>query len=203
MLYSLKGELVFFDTNSIAVECGGVAYYCQTTYSTLSQIASLGAQVMVYTYLHIRQDALDLFAFADQAELGCFKMLIGVSGVGPKAALAILSCMTPDRLALCVASGDYKSITAAQGVGAKLAQRIVLELKDKVGKESVAAGLAFGSGPVSGIGFGAGNASEAVSALVALGYAQADAASAVSRLDPESPVEEMIKAGLKALASKL
>lgn len=202
MLYSLRGELVYFDQNSIAVECGGVAYYCQTTYSTLSQIASISSQVHVYTHMNIRQDALDLFAFADQGELACFRMLIGVSGVGPKAALAILSCMTPERFALCVASSDYKSITQAQGVGPKLAQRIVLELRDKVSKESVTKG--FGAaGQIANVNLGAGNASEAVSALVVLGYAQADAASAISRLDPETPVEEMIKAGLRALASKL
>lgn len=203
MLYSLRGELVHFDENSIAVECGGVAYYCQTTYSTLSQIASLGSQVLVYTYMHIRQDALDLFAFADLNELACFKMLIGVSGVGPKAALAILSCMTPERFALCVASSDYKSITAAQGVGVKLAQRLVLELRDKVSKEAATKGFVSGSGPLVGVGIGSGNAGEAVSALVVLGYAQADAAMAVSRLDPETPVEEMIKAGLKSLAARL
>lgn len=202
MFYSLRGELVYFDQHSIAVECGGVAYYCQTTYSTLSQIASLGAQVRVFTHMNVRQDAVDLFAFADQGELACFRMLTGVSGVGPKAGLAILSCMTPERFALCVASGDYKSITQAQGVGPKLAQRIVLELRDKVSKESVTKG--FGdAGAIANVNLGAGNASEAVSALVVLGYAQADAASAVARLDPETPVEEMIKAGLRALASKL
>lgn len=201
MIYSLRGELVHFDSNSISVECGGVAYYCQTSYSTLSQIASLGSRVLVYTHMHIRQDALDLFAFADLGELACFRMLIGVSGVGPKAALSILSCMTPERFALCVASGDYKSITAAQGVGTKLAQRIVLELRDKVSKES--AGKGFAAGAALNVGLGAGNASEAVSALVVLGYAQADAASAVAALDPETPVEEMIKAGLKKLAAKL
>lgn len=202
MLYSLRGELVHFDANSIAVECGGVAYYCQTTYSTLSQIASLGAKVLVYTYMHIRQDALDLFAFADLSELNCFKMLIGVSGVGPKAALAILSCMTPERFALCIASGDYKSITAAQGVGTKLAQRLVLELRDKVSKDAVTKGFS-GGGAVAGLNISGGNAGEAVSALVVLGYAQADAASEIAKLAPETPVEEMIKAGLKALATKL
>ncbi len=199
MLYSLHGEVVHCDANSVVVECGGVAYRCQTSYSTLSQMSSVGAQVRLFTYMHIRQDALDLFGFADAAELNCFKMLIGVTGVGPKAALAILSAMTPDRLALCVASGDHKALTAAQGVGAKLAQRIVLELRDKVSKESV--GQGFSAASVA-IGMG-GNAGEAVSALVVLGYSQADAAAAVSRLEPDTPVEDMIKTGLKALASKL
>ena len=201
MLYSLRGTLVHFDKNSIAVECGGVAYYCQTTYSTLSQVASVGAEVLVYTHMNIRQDAVDLFAFADLAELGCFKMLTSVSGVGPKAALAILSCMTPERFALCVAGGDYKSITAAQGVGPKLAQRIVLELRDKVSGDAVTKG--FGAPVPGALAIGSGNAAEAVSALVVLGYPQADAASAVSALNAETPVEDMIKAGLKTLAARL
>lgn len=201
MLYSLRGKLVHYDQNSIAVECGGVAYYCQTTFSTLSQIAALDTEVLVYTYLHLRQDALDLFAFADLGELSCFKMLIGVSGVGPKAALAILSTMTPERFALCVASSDHKSITAAPGVGNKLAQRIVLELRDKVSRDSAAKGFAAAT-PVN-VSMGGGNTGEAISALVVLGYAQADAAAALARLDPETPVEEMIKTGLKSLASKL
>jgi len=201
MLYSLRGTLVHFDKNSIAVECGGVAYHCQTTYSTLSQVASLGAEVLVYTHMNVRQDAVDLFAFADRSELSCFRMLTGVSGVGPKAALSILSCMTPERFALCVAGGDYKSITAAPGVGPKLAQRIVLELRDKVSGDAVTKGF---SAPIPGIAaVGGGNASEAVSALVVLGYSQADAALAVSALDAETPVEDLIKAGLKSLAAKL
>jgi Holliday junction DNA helicase RuvA len=202
MLYSLRGELVHYDAHSVAVECGGVAYHCQTTYATLSQVASLGAQVRLYTYMHIRQDALDLFGFAELAELNCFKMLIGVSGVGPKVALAILSAMTPERFALCVASADHKAIMAAQGVGAKLAQRIVLELRDKIGKDAI--GKGFTSADIAGIASGqSGNAGEAVSALVVLGYSQADAAAAIARLDPETSVEDMIKSGLKALAAKL
>jgi Holliday junction DNA helicase RuvA len=152
--------------------------------------------------MHIRQDALDLFGFADMAELNCFKMLIGVTGVGPKAALAILSAMTPERFALCVASGDHKSIMAAQGVGAKLAQRIILELRDKVSKEAVGKGFSAAAVSVAAGGLN-GNAGEAISALTVLGYSQADAASAIAKLDPEASVEDMIKAGLKALASKL
>lgn len=200
MLYSLRGTLAHMDPGGIAVECGGVAYYCQTTRSTLSQMPPLGETALVYTYMNVRQDAVDLFAFADLAELGCFKMLIGVSGVGPKAALAILSCITPGRFALCVAGGDYKSITAAQGVGPKLAQRIVLELRDKVSKDAVKQGF---SAPAPGLPMGGGNRAEAISALVVLGYSEAEAASALAPLAPETPVEDLIKAGLKALAAKL
>lgn len=201
MFYSLRGVLVHYDATSIAVECGGVAYYCQTTQSTLSQIATIGKEVHVYTHLSIRQDNVDLFAFADQAELSCFKLLTTVSGVGPKAGLSILSAMTPDRMALCVASGDYKSLTAAQGIGNKIAQRIVLELKDKVSSASVASG--FSDGPSAALGMGGGSIGEAVSALVVLGYSQADAATVVSKMDPEMSVEDMIRTGLKALAGKL
>lgn len=202
MIYSLRGRLVHYDATSLAVECGGVAYYCQTTLSTLSQVAAPDNEVLLYTHMNIRQDAVDLFAFADKAELSCFRMLIGVSGVGPKAALAVLSVLTPERFALAVASGDTASITQAQGVGKKLAQRIILELKDKVGAGDIAGGAEF-EASVAGLNLGAGNAGEAIAALVVLGYGQSDAASAVSKLDPELSVEDMIKAGLRTLASKL
>lgn len=200
MIYSLRGTLVHYDTAGLAIECGGVAYYCQTTLATLSKVASIGKEVTVFTYLNLRQDAIDLFGFADTSELNCFKMLIGVSGVGPKAALSILSVLSPERFALCVASGDDKSITAAQGVGKKLAQRIVLELKDKVSGAAVAGG--FADLPAANLSLDTGNAGEAISALVVLGYNQSDAASVVSKMDAGMPVEEMIKAGLKALAGK-
>ena len=197
MFYSLRGTLVHTDGAAIAIECAGVAYLCQTSLSTMTQLAGIGEEVQVYTYMHIRQDAVDLFGFADMAELGCFKMLIGVTGVGPRVALNILSAMTPERLALCVASGDDKSITVAQGVGKKLAQRIVLELQDKV--KNVNAAKAIGS-PAVPLRVGSGPAAEAISALVVLGYSQADAAAAVSGLEPSLAVEEMIKAGLKILS---
>lgn len=200
MLYSLRGTIVHYDSQSIAVECGGVAYYCQTTLSTLSQVAAPGNEVLVYTHVNFRQDAVDLFAFADKSELNCFRMLIGVSGVGPKAALAILSVLTPERFALCVASGDDKSITQAQGVGKKLAQRIVLELKDKVGATDISGG--FADRPTANLNLGAGNAGEAISALVVLGYSQSEAAAVISKLEHDTSVEDMIKAGLKALAGQ-
>lgn len=198
MLYSLRGTIVFRDMAGAAVECGGVAYYCKASLSTLTSLGKVGSEVVLYTYLHIRNEALDLFGFADTAELNCFKMLINVTGVGPKAALAILSAMSPERFVLCVASGDYKAITAAQGVGAKLAQRVVLELKDKVSGAELAGAFSQAGAGVAPLG--AGNAGEAVSALVVLGYTQAEAASAVGRLEESLPVDEMIKAALKTLA---
>jgi Holliday junction DNA helicase RuvA len=200
LLYSLRGNLIFYDALSVAVECGGVAYHCQTSLSTITKLGEVGSETLIYTYLHVREGSIDLFGFADKEELSCFKMLLGVTGVGPKAALAILSQMSPERFALCVASGDYKTLTVAQGVGAKLAQRIVLELKDKVSGVSVAKGI---SQPMVGGGIsGTGNMAEAIAALVVLGYSQPEAASAIGYLPADLPVEEMIKAGLKGLAGK-
>lgn len=202
MFYSITGRVVHRDTQSVALETGGVAFQCSTTLSTLKKIGEKGSTATLYTYLNVREDALDLFGFATEQELECFKLLISVSGVGPKAALAILSELTPDKLALCLATGDSKSITRAQGVGPKLAQRVVLELKDKLAKglelpadspEIQAAGLAAADG----------NASEAVSALVMLGYSQSEAAMAVSKLDGTLSVEELIKQALKQLARQV
>ncbi len=202
MFYSITGRVVHRDTQSVAVETGGVAFQCSTTLSTLKTIGEKGSTATLYTYLNVREDALDLFGFATEQELECFKLLISVSGVGPKAALSILSELTPDKLALCLATGDSKSITRAQGVGPKLAQRVVLELKDKLAKglelpadspEIQAAGLAAADG----------NAAEAVSALTMLGYSQSEAAMAVSKLDGDLPVEALIKQALKQLARQV
>lgn len=202
MFYSITGRVVHRDTQSVALETGGVAFQCSTTLSTLKTIGEKGSTATLYTYLNVREDALDLFGFATEQELECFKLLISVSGVGPKAALSILSELTPDKLALCLATGDSKSITRAQGVGPKLAQRVVLELKDKLAKglelpadspEIQAAGLAAADG----------NASEAVSALTMLGYSQSEAAMAVSKLDGDLPVEALIKQALKQLARQV
>lgn len=202
MFYSITGRVVHRDTQSVALETGGVAFQCSTTLSTLKTIGEKGSTATLYTYLNVREDALDLFGFATEQEMECFKLLISVSGVGPKAALSILSELTPDKLALCLATGDSKSITRAQGVGPKLAQRVVLELKDKLAKglelpadspEIQAAGLAAADG----------NAAEAVSALTMLGYSQSEAAMAVSKLDGDLPVEELIKQALKQLARQV
>lgn len=202
MFYSITGRVVHRDTQFVALETGGVAFQCSTTLSTLKTIGEKGSTATLYTYLNVREDALDLFGFATEQELECFKLLISVSGVGPKAALSILSELTPDKLALCLATGDSKSITRAQGVGPKLAQRVVLELKDKLAKglelpadspEIQAAGLAATDG----------NAAEAVSALTMLGYSQSEAAMAVSKLDGDLPVEALIKQALKQLARQV
>lgn len=202
MFYSITGKIVYIDTQSVAIETGGVAFRCSTTLTTLKRIGEKGSTATLYTYLNVREDALDLFGFADEQELECFKLLIGVSGVGPKAALAILSELTPDKLALCLATGDSKAITRAQGVGPKLAQRVVLELKDKLAK-----GLELSAVTpeieAAGIAAAEGSAAEAVSALTMLGYSQSEAAAAVAKLDAALPVEDMIRQALKTLARQV
>ena len=139
MIYSLRGKLIHKEPMLAVVECGGVGYACRTTCSTASQLDAVGKEVSLYTYLYVREDNIELFGFYTTQELNCFKMLITVSGVGPKAALAILSDIDSQRFALTIASGDSKVFTKTKGVGPKLAQRIVLELKDKIAKEQLSA----------------------------------------------------------------
>ena len=202
MFYSITGKIVYVDTQSVAIETGGIAFRCSTTLTTLKRIGEKGNTATLYTYLNVREDALDLFGFADEQELECFKLLIGVSGVGPKAALAILSELTPDKLALCLATGDSKAITRAPGVGPKLAQRVVLELKDKLAK-----GLELSAVTpeieAAGIAAAEGSAAEAVSALTMLGYSQSEAAAAVAKLDASLSVEDMIRQAFKTLARQV
>ncbi|WP_312644750.1 Holliday junction branch migration protein RuvA [Hydrogenoanaerobacterium sp.] len=198
MIYSLRGKLVHTAPNIAVVECGGVGYGCKTTATTLASLPKQGAEVLLYTYLHITDNALDLFGFASSMELNFFKMVITVSGVGPKVALALLSDLTPEKLALCIAAGDYKALTRAPGVGNKIAQRIVLELKDKVSSDDLTLGVAESSAAAD---IGTGGLAEAIGALVALGYSRSDAAVAISKLDSTLSVEELIKGGLKALSS--
>lgn len=197
MIYSVRGKLIHTASELAVVECAGVGYACKTTFYTLQKINGAD-EVMLYTYLAVRENDVDLFGFSSTEELECFKMLISVSGVGPKAALSILSFNTPSQFALAVATGDSKSLTKCKGIGAKTAQRIVLELKDKVAKDgtvSVRGGEAVSPEIVQG-----GAVGEAITALVVLGYTQAEAAAAVGKADPDLPVEEIIKKALLQLA---
>ncbi|MCI8406213.1 MAG: Holliday junction branch migration protein RuvA [Oscillospiraceae bacterium] len=198
MLYSVSGILELVEPYHVVVECGGIGYSVKTSMTTVSGLPAIGSPVKLYTHLSVREDALDLFGFSQQQELEAFKLLISVSGVGPKAAVSILSSLTPDRLALSVAAGDVKALKAP-GVGPKIAQRILLELKDKLsgGSAGAVGAPSLEAAPI------VGNASEAISALEALGYSRGDAAQAISKLEPDTSVEEMIKYGLKALAAKL
>lgn len=202
MIYSITGILIHTDVSIAVVECGGVGFKCFTTMNTLRQIGKTGEKVTLFTHLHVREDAMDLFGFYDQVELDCFKLLTSVSGVGPKAALSILSELTPDKLSLCIASGDSKSLTKAQGIGKKIAERIVLELKDKI-TASVSRGDGDSAVLAAATAAEQGDSAEAVSALVALGFAQSDAAVVVGKLEQSLSVEEMIRQGLKILSRQV
>jgi len=199
MFYSVRGKLIHIEDGLAVVECAGVGFALKSTNNTLSKLPALQSEVMLYTHFMVREDAMELFGFYDMGELNCFKMMLTVSGVGPKAALAILSQLSPEKFALCVATGDIKSITRAPGVGPKLANRLILELKDKVQNEQIAKGVGMDDIPAPAVLAGA-NLQEAISALVVLGYSQSEAASALGKLDPELPVEELIRQGLRKIA---
>ena len=189
------------EPNLVVVECGGVGFKCMTTLGTQRQLPAVGSEVQLFTHLNVREDAMDLFGFYTKTELNCFRMVTAVSGVGPKVGLAILSELTPEQVAMAVACGDSKSLSRASGVGPKLAQRIALELKDKV-KKMDAAGAADLSAAPGGVPSAAGNAANAVNALAVLGYAPAEAAAVVARFDSSLPTEELIRLSLKAMASR-
>ena len=200
MFYSLTGKVCLIEENAVALDCGGVAFYLNTSANTIGKIGSEGESVTLYTYLSVREDALDLFGFATKDELDCFKLLIGVTGVGPKAATAILSVLSPDMLAVAVAGADTKAITAAQGVGPKIANRIILELK---GKTDVFATSAAAAGNIAAAKKSTvSNAGEdAVNALIQLGYSRSEASIAVGKLDGNLSTEDMIKKALLSLAT--
>ncbi len=201
MIYSVSGKLMVIEAGFVVVDVAGVGYKCFTSSYSIGQLPSRGAAVCMFTHLHVREDVMDLYGFVSSAEVDAFRMLISVSGVGPKAALGILSSVSPDRLMLVIASGDVKGLKAP-GVGPKIAQRIILELKDKVGNADIVSGVA---GMDTGFSAGSGDmsaAGEAISALAALGYSQADAAAVVAKMDSSLSSQDMIKAGLKLLASR-
>ena len=197
MIYSLTGKIIKKTLNAVVICCGGVGYYAQCPASVAGALPGVGNEATIYTVMNVTENDVSLYGFASEEQQACFKMLTGVSGVGPKAGLAILSVLTPDRIALAISSGDHKAFTAANGVGPKLAQRITLELKDKVGK-----GLAGSAelGQVSAAAQSAGGVAQAIGALVSLGYSQSEAAQAVARLDASLPVEELIRLALRGIA---
>lgn len=196
MYYYVNGTVAEIGPNLAVIDCGGVGYACATTNYTLAQLKR-GEQAKLYTYLHVREEIFDLYGFSTQAELSSFKMLLGVSGVGPKAALAILSSGTPDQLALSIVTGDEKSLTGVPGIGKKIAQRIILELKDKLAKEQT--GFDARMGTLSPIPAG-GKTQEAASALAVLGYSSQEISAALKGVDAALPVEEMIRIALKRMA---
>lgn len=201
MIYNISGTLTYVGDQFLVVECSGIGFKCFSSLNTLKSVGRTGEKVNLFTYLSVKEDALDLFGFATEEELSFFKLLITVSGVGPKAAVAVLSELEPSRLALAIASGDVKSITRANGVGKKTAERIVLELKDKVANvassndmQSVASAAAVVEESAAG---------EAVAALVALGFNKSDVAVVVGAMDKSLSADEMIRLGLRQLSSNL
>ena len=200
MIASLRGTLIYTDNTSAVVECSGVGFRLAVTKNTLYRLPQKGKEVFLYTFLAVREDALDLYGFIDADELEAFRLITAVNGVGAKIGIAILSEFSPSQLRIYIASGDAKALTAASGVGIKLAQRIVLELKDKVGAIETDDGIdlkAVGNATLSS------STKEAVAALVSLGYSQSEASLAVGRLDTALSTEELIKQALKQLARGL
>ena len=200
MFYYLNGEITMMEGNLAVVDCGGVGYACRTTSYTLSKLR-VGQTAKLFTYCNIREDAFDIYGFSTRDELRCFELLLGVTGVGPKAALAILSSTSPERFMLAIMTQDEKALTAAQGVGKKLAQRIILELKDKLGGSSMELDFSGGSAAVPAAPAG-GNAGMASAALQELGYSPAEIAAALKGVDPAASTEEMIRYALRAMVMK-
>lgn len=198
MFYYLNGVVAEMEANLAVIDCGGVGYACATTNYTLSQLKK-GERAKLYTYMNVREDAVDLFGFSSQSELHSFKLLLGVSGVGPKAALAILSTNTPANLAMAVVMGDEKALTAAPGIGKKIAQRIILELKDKLAKEQASfCPDTGGSVPLTVLPND--KAEEAGAALAVLGYSGSEVAAALKGIDIDIlPLEEIIRQALKRM----
>jgi len=193
MIYSVRGKLIHTENSAAVVECGGVGYLCQTTMNTLKTL-KLNSEVTLYTYLNVREDAVDLFGFATQNELATFKTLISVSGVGPKAGLSVLSELTAEQVAMAIATDDIKTITRAQGIGKKIAQRIILELKDKLAKSEQTQ-----SGNVQMPQTAGGNVAKAIEALGVLGYTPADVSPVIANFDAGLPVEQLIAMTLKQM----
>lgn len=200
MIYSLNGTLIYSDHQFAVIECGGVGYKFLASTKTLSSLPQKGKQAFVYTYMNIKEDAVDLFGFADTNELELFKLITSVNGVGSKIGIAILSDFTVDQLSLAIATGDAKTLTKASGVGLKIAQRIVLELKDKLASgitvqsdngSATATDIADGSSP-----------KDAIAALVQFGYSHSEAAATVSKCDLSKSTEDIIKQALRLLSTK-
>ena len=196
MFYYLDGTVAHVEAYLAVIDCGGVGYACKTTGTTITQL-KVGSRGKLYTYLNVAEGVFDLYGFATQGELGSFKQLLSVSGVGPKAALAILSSCTPQHLAAAVITGDEQALTAAPGIGKKIAQRIILELKDKLAKDTSDVGLPVSAVTPTGQ---KSKAVEAAQALAVLGYSTQEVSAALKGIDVENlPLEEIIRQSLKRM----
>lgn len=203
MFYYLNGELAVRDINYCVIDCGGVGYQLTISLTTSESLAAkMNQKVKLYTYLAVREDGVELFGFGSIEERTAFNLLTSVSGVGPKAAMSILSIMTPERLSLAIINDEAKAIAKAQNIGAKTAARIILELKDKVAKDMVYSGSSSTLGEVASVTHTTigGNLGEAAEALTALGYDKATVNTAIKGIDPKLPSGEIIRLALKKLA---
>ena len=198
MFYYLKGVVGHMAPNLAVIDCGGVGYACRTTSYTLSAL-QVGEKAKLFTHLNVREDAMELYGFSTENECNCFRLLIGVSGVGPKAALSILSSTTPEGLATSIITGNEKALTVAPGIGKKIAQRIILELKDKLAKGQLpAAEESFGGSGVTVIP--QDKTSEASAALAVLGYNPAEINAALKGLDLDAlSLEEIVRQALRKM----
>lgn len=199
MIYHLNGTLELCEEGSCVIDCGGVGYKLFVSDNTYTAIVGhVGKNMKLLTYLQVREDAMELYGFKTNDELSAFKLLITVSGVGPKAAMSILSLLTPDKLSMAICGEDTKTIAKANGIGAKTAARVVLELKDKIAKQVFASTdtNSFSQAPIS---VGKGNLSEALDALVVLGYSKAEAQRALMGIDPGLDVTKIIPLALSKL----
>ena len=204
MISYIRGELCDIEEQKAIVDVNGVGYGIYMPQQALSLLPPMGQQVKIHTYLNIREDAIQLFGFLTKEDLNVFRLLIGVNGIGPKAGLNILSCLSPDELRFAVLSGDAKAISATPGIGKKTAEKLILELKDKLNIEDMLEHAAHG-GDSEDLASGTDTASntmqaEAVQALTALGYGSAESLRAVKKSSPEcSSVEDILKEALKFL----
>lgn len=198
MFYYLNGTLALVDGDVAVIDCGGVGYACRTTAFTLSRLQT-GQPAKLYTYCNVREDAFDIFGFSTREEKRCFELLIGVTGVGPKAALAILSSTTPERFSMAIFTQDEKALTAAPGIGKKLAQRIILELKDKLGADADAD---FSAAKAAVPAAQSSNAALANAALQELGYSAAEISAALKGAAPDASTQELVRYALRAMVIK-
>ena len=202
MIYCLTGKIVKKNMNAVVLSCGGVGYYAQCPASVAGALPGVGKEATIYTVMSVTENDVSLYGFATEQQQACFEMLTAVSGVGPKVGLAILSVMEPQRVALAISAGDHKAFKAASGVGPKLAQRIVLELKDKVAKGFVDGISLEDVAGASADTQASQGSSQAIAALVSLGYSQSEAALAIAKIDATLPVEEIIKLALRSMAGR-
>lgn len=202
MFYYVDGTVTVLKQGLAVIDCGGVGYACHASQNTIGKL-KVGAHARLLTYLNVREGIFELYGFIDEEEQSCFEMMIGVSGVGPKAALSILSVAPPDRLALSIITGDEKMLMQAPGIGKKIAQRIVLELRDKMSKEQLETASASPPVAAAAVSGGVNHTQEAVAALMVLGYTQAEALHAMEGLDAVGmEAEEIIRQCLKKLVKQ-